>query len=329
VPGVAITFAVTSGSGSVTANAVSDATGAASASLRLGSNAGAVMVTASAAGLQPVQFTATAVAAPASGGVACTLTAPPSITSLKSATDFGGFASFAPGSWLEVKGSNLAVDTRLWTGNDFQGVNAPTSLDGSSVSIDGQAGFVDYISGGQINVQAPADSNTGPVKITVTTCAGTSAAFTLPEVASMPGMLAPASFLLPGNPPEEVLNKQYLVALYNDGVTFVGNPGLIPGVPFRPAKPGDMITAYGIGFGAVTPVIAPGVVVSQTNGIPNLSISFGQTPAVVTYAGLAPNAVGLYQFNITVPQVAAGDYQISVTVGGVQVQQTLYLTVQQ
>ena len=50
---------------------------------------------------------------------------------------------------------------------------------------------------------------------------------------------------------------------------------------------------------------------------------------MLTYAGLAPNAVGLYQFNITVPQVANGDSQINVSVGGVPVQQTLYLTVQQ
>jgi uncharacterized protein (TIGR03437 family) len=263
------------------------------------------------------------------GGVACTLTAPPSVTSLKSARDFGGFASFAPGSWLEVKGSNLAVDTRLWTGNDFQGVNAPTNLDGSSVSIDGHAGFVDYISGGQVNVQAPADSNTGPVKITVTTCAGTSEPFTVQEAPIVPGMLAPASFYLPGNPPEEVVGKQYMVALFGDGVTFVGNVGLIPGVSFQPAKPGDSITAYGIGFGAVTPAIAPGTVASQSNVIPNLSISFGQTPAVVTYAGLAPNAVGLYQFNITVPQVAPGDYALNISVRSRLVLQSLYLTVGQ
>jgi uncharacterized protein (TIGR03437 family) len=109
-----------------------------------------------------------------------------------------------------------------------------------------------------------------------------------------------------------------MVALFQNGVTFVGNSGLIPGVPFQPAKPGDSITAYGIGFGAVTPAIAPGVVVGGQNSIPNLTISFGATPATLTYAGLAPGNIGLYQFNITVPQVANGDYQINVIVDGVQ-----------
>jgi uncharacterized protein (TIGR03437 family) len=284
---------------------------------------------ASVAGLAPMQFNATTIAAPAGGGVTCTISAPPLIASVRSLTDFGGLSNFAPGSWLEVKGSNLAVDTRLWGGSDFLGSNAPTSLDGSSVSIDGNAAFVEYISGGQINVQAPADSATGPVKIAVTTCAGASAPIIVQEAPLAPGMLAPASFFVTGNPPELVANKQYMVALFQDGVTYVGNSGLIPGVPFQPAKPGDSITAYGIGFGGVTPAIAPGVVAGQQNSIPNLTISFGSTPATLTYAGLAPGNIGLYQFDITVPEVADGDSQINISVGGVQVQQKLYVTVEQ
>jgi sugar lactone lactonase YvrE len=172
VPGVSVNFAVTSGSATVAASAVTDSTGTASVQLTLGATAGSVVVMASVAGLAPMQFNATTIAAPAGGGVTCTISAPPLIASVRSLTDFGGLSNFAPGSWLEVKGSNLAVDTRLWGGSDFLGSNAPTSLDGSSVSIDGNAAFVEYISGGQINVQAPADSATGTVKIAVTTCAG-------------------------------------------------------------------------------------------------------------------------------------------------------------
>jgi|SRR5579863_1690541 len=322
VPGVTVNFAVTSGSATLGATSVvSDSSGAATVPLILGANPGSVVVTATIAGFPPVQFNATTVGAPAGGGVICTVSAAPAIVSVNSATDFGGFSTFAPGSWLEVKGSNLAVDTRLWAGSDFQGANAPTRLDSSTVSIDGNASFVDYISGGQINVQAPADTSTGAVNLTVTTCAGTSLPFTVQQAAIVPGMLAPTSFNIGG--------KQYLVALFQDGSTYVGNSGLIPGVPFRPAAPGDTITAYGIGFGAVTPSVPPGEIVGQSNSIPNLSFSFGQTPAAVTYAGLAPDAVGLYQFNITVPQLAAGDYQINIGAGGVQVPQILYLTVGQ
>jgi hypothetical protein len=42
---------------------------------------------------------------------------------------------------------------------------------------------------------------------------------------------------------------------------------------------------------------------------------------------LAGNFVGLYEFYITVPNVANGDYQINVTQNGSKVPQTMYLTV--
>jgi len=97
----------------------------------------------------------------------------------------------------------------------------------------------------------------------------------------------------------------------------------------RPAKPGDVIVAYGIGFGDVTPSILPGVIVGQSNALVNpIAFSFGSTPATLTYAGLAGSFVGLYEFYITVPaSLANGDYQINVTQNGMTVPQTMYLTV--
>ncbi len=81
----------------------------------------------------------------------------PSITNVVSASAFGGFASVAPGSWVEIYGSDLAPDTRGWTGADFNGNNAPIALDGVSVSIGTQAAFVDYISPTQVNAQLPSN----------------------------------------------------------------------------------------------------------------------------------------------------------------------------
>ena len=48
---------------------------------------------------------------------------------------------------------------------------------------------------------------------------------------------------------------------------------------FRPAKPGDSIVIYGIGFGEVTPPSAPGVIVAEQNSIDGLTIGFDNTPA--------------------------------------------------
>jgi uncharacterized protein (TIGR03437 family) len=64
-------------------------------------------------------------------------------------------ASFQPGieagSWVTIKGSNLANSTRTWQASDFVGATAPTALDGVSVTVDGMASAVEYISPTQIN----------------------------------------------------------------------------------------------------------------------------------------------------------------------------------
>jgi uncharacterized protein (TIGR03437 family) len=56
--------------------------------------------------------------------------------------------------------------------------------------------------------------------------------------------------------------------------------------------------------------------------------SFGGVPATASYAGLAPGFVGLYQFNVTVPNVAASDLvPVTFTLGGFSGTQTLYIAV--
>ena len=63
-------------------------------------------------------------------------------------TNFGGFPSVAPGTWMEIYGSDLAGTSRQWAYSDFVGGTAPTSLDGVRVVIGGQDAFVAYISPG-------------------------------------------------------------------------------------------------------------------------------------------------------------------------------------
>jgi uncharacterized protein (TIGR03437 family) len=267
-------------------------------------------------------------------GYPCAVTAPPAITGVDSASAYGGYPYFASGSWLEISGTNLADpnDPRLsaavnpgqWTAADFNGVNAPTSLDGISVSIDGKPASVWYLSPGQLNVQAPEDSFLGSVAITVTNCGGvTSAPFHFPRQALAPGLLAPPSFAANGT--------QYLVATFVSDGAYVLNTaqGTALGVNSRPAKPGDQIIAYGIGFGDVTPSIPPGVMAEQLNSLNNpVALSFGSTNATLAYAGLAGNFVGLYEFYIDVPPgLANGDYRINVAQNGIPVPQTSYLSV--
>ena len=69
---------------------------------------------------------------------------------------------------------------------------------------------------------------------------------------------------------------------------------------------------------------------SGTTALQNsANFRFGGVAASTVYAGLAPGAVGLYQFNLVVPNVAPGDVPITVDVGGVALSQNLLLTIGQ
>src|ERR1019366_1403139 len=115
------------------------------------------------------------------------------------------------------------------------------------------------------------------------------------------GLLAPSNYSAGAT--------QYLVATFASDGAYVLNTstGASFGLNSRPAKPGDVIVAYGIGFGDVTPSILPGVIVGQSNALANpIVVSFGSTPATLTYSGLAGSFAGLYEFYITVPTLANG-----------------------
>jgi len=60
-----------------------------------------------------------------------------------------------------------------------------------------------------------------------------------------------------------------------------------------------------------------------------LILQFGETQAKVAYAGLAPGLVGLYQFNVEVPNVPAGDSRLRLQLDGVTLNQSLFLTIGQ
>jgi uncharacterized protein (TIGR03437 family) len=245
----------------------------------------------------------------------------PSIGSAISLGDFGGFFSAAPGSWVEIYGSNLASTTRPWTTADFSGNSAPTSLDGVQATIGDQPVFIEYVSPGQVNAQLPSSIGTGSLQLTVTSAGVASAPVNVTVNATQPGLLAPPSFNIGGN--------QYVVAQLPDG-TYVVPAGAIAGVNSRPAQPGETIAIYGIGFGPVVPDIPAGQIATGTSQLAaSLQFLFAQTPAQqVPYAGLAPGFVGLYQFDIVVPAVPDSDLvPLTLNLGGVPGTQTLYTAV--
>jgi uncharacterized protein (TIGR03437 family) len=240
------------------------------------------------------------------------------------ASTFGGSAAAAGGSFIEIYGKNLAGTTRQWGAADFVNGNAPTALDGVSVTVNSRPAYVYFVSTGQVNVQIPSDvPSGGPVPVVVSYKGLNSAPVMLAINPVQGGLFAPASF--------KVGEKQYIAAVHPGNGSFVSN-GTIPNVPAAPAAPGETIIFYGIGFGPVSPSstpIAGQFAQGQSSISAPMQFKFGDLDGTVAYAGLAPGSVGLYQFNVTVPKNAPnGDLKLGVTVAGAPVEQTLYISVQ-
>lgn len=235
------------------------------------------------------------------------------------ASQFGGFTSVAPGTFIEIYGANLASTTASW-GSYFSNGEAPISISGTKVTINGQPAYVSYISPTQVNVLVPSIS-TGVELMTLTSPGGTSATYELVVEPLEPGLFAPPSFNSNGT--------QYVGAFNADG-SFALPTGAISGITSHPATPGDVITLYGLGFGPVTPSVPVGEIATQLDQLTgSLSVSIGGQSATVQYDGLSSCCAGVYQFNVVVPNVSAGNaVPLTFTLNGTTGTQTLYIAVQ-
>ena len=243
-----------------------------------------------------------------------TVTPPPApaVTSVSNA--FGGATVIAPNTWVAVKGTNLAPagDARTWQDSDFVQNQMPVSLDGVSVTMNGENAFIFYISGTQINALTPPDLAPGPVQVVVTANGTGSKAFTAQAQA-----LSPSFFVFDGT---------HVVGTHLTGGD-VGPATLYPGLT-TPAQPQEEVVLYANGFGPTSvPVVAGSSV--QSGSLPSLPVvTIGGAQANVIFAGLV--SPGLYQFNVIVPSTAAnGDLPLVATFGGLATQSGVVITVQE
>jgi uncharacterized protein (TIGR03437 family) len=252
-----------------------------------------------------------------SGPVTGTVNLAPIIQAVISASGYGGFSSIAPATWIEIYGQNLAATTTQWGGSDFQGNNAPTSVGGTMVTVGGQPAFVYYVSPIQVDVQVASNVAVGSQPVIVSTAAGASAPFNTNVNATEPRLLAPAAF--------KINNTQYALAQFSDG--FYDLPPGTAGLAAKRAVPGDILILYGIGFGPVSDGTPAGIIDQGQNNLTNsFNVLIGGMAAEVKYAGLTPPYVGLYQFNVVVPNIPASDTTpLTFTLNGTPGTQTLNL----
>jgi len=233
--------------------------------------------------------------------------------------------AIGPNTWVSIYGSNFAVAgfTDDWTKSIKASSTGalPTVLDGVSVSIGGQAAYVEYLSASQINVLTP-NIGLGPVQVTVTNGAGASNAITVTSQQYVTGL-----FVWPSG----CTSNCQPVATHLDFSDAVAN-GTFTGVTTVPAAPGESIILWGSGFGPTTPATPFGTAVPTTptfNTTANVTATLNNAPITVyqNVAVLAPGNAGLFQMGVTVPTgLANGSYPLVISINGVPTPQ-LMLTV--
>jgi uncharacterized protein (TIGR03437 family) len=196
----------------------------------------------------------------------------------------------APGSWIAIFGSNLALQTQTNVAQNF-----PVSLGPVSVSFDTATaslpGHLSFVTPGQVNVQVPWElqgQSSAFIKDTVQDSAGN--LYTLPIAPYSPGIFA--------------------ITDENGNVVNAANPAI----------QGHNITIYCNGLGPVSNQPssgdpAPSNPLARTIATPTVSIGGMNAPDL--FSGLTPTAVGLYQINTTVPMTGPGMQNVSIAIGGV------------
>jgi uncharacterized protein (TIGR03437 family) len=210
-----------------------------------------------------------------------------------SAASFVPGAPLAVGSIATVFGQNLASQTAT-AGN----LPLPLSLQGTSITLNGVAAPLFYVSPSQINFFVPYElAGEMAATVVISTSGG------LVETAGVP--------IAPQSPSIFVLDAAGdAAAIHLDG-SIVGTA--------NPASAGETVEIFATGLGPVSNTPADGTApksgVLAIDQIP-AEVTIGGIEAQVPFAGLAPGFTGLYQVNVVVPAgLQAGPATLRIAAG--------------
>lgn len=249
----------------------------------------------------------------------------PSISSVVTANGTPG-AGIAQNTWIVIKGTNLVPAAAPAAGVDwssapeFASGQLPTKIGNVSVTVGGKPAYVYFYcsaatsnvcTSDQINVLTPLDGASGLVPVVVTNNGVSSLPFSINLNGISPALL-------------EFGAGPYVAATHAGG-SLLGPASLFPGLS-TPAKVGEQVVVYGVGFGLPGAAIVNGSSV-QVGSLPTPpACQIGGNAAPLSFAGLI--SPGLYQFNMTVPAAASGDNPISCLYNGVPTPVGALITVQ-
>ncbi len=183
----------------------------------------------------------------------------------------------APGAVVQIYGSNLAAGAAI-----APSLPLPRNLGGTWVLIGGIAAPLFYVSPGQINAQVPFELAPGrqyQVQVNANGSIGAPEPFTL--VPAAPALAAQFS--------GAVIAQHADYTLITDSA---------------PARPGEYIAIYLAGLGMPDTSLADGAASPSAplaHPATTPAVTINGNPVAITFCGLTPGAVGLYQINLQVP----------------------------
>jgi len=284
--GQRVNFAVVSGDATASPNSAdTDAQGRAAALVAFGSSSGPVTIRASVAGTSlAVDFSLTAISVPQ--------LAPQGVVSAASSLP----GAIAPGSIISLLGANLAATTTF-----AASLPLPTTLGGTSVTIGSIAAPLFLVSPTQILAQVPFELLSPSVPITVRNGLAASDAVSIPMAATVPAIFK----ALPTGTASGII-------LHSSTLQFV--------TAQNPATPGEQVRILATGLGRVTPTVSSGrPAASQPPSATNflVTVTMNGFTAPVSFAGLVPGFVGLYEVVAQVPALTPESAQVVLTTNGV------------
>ena len=201
-----------------------------------------------------------------------------------------GSNPIAPGAIAAVFGSNMNDGSNVLFSSFGADGKLVTTLGGAQVKINGELAAMFYSTPSQLGVQIPVDITGSSATIQVIANGQTSASQNIPIDTLSPGLFST----------DQSGKGQGAVLIANTN-TLVAPTGSIPGRVSRPAKPGEFVTIFCTGLGAVSPALASGQPGTNNTTVATPMVKIDGVSAAVQFSGIAPGFVGLDQVNVQIP----------------------------